>query len=540
MYYTIVKSLLLFLIIDSALSQPNLQFNPFDWITYRKTGAINSISFGDRYAYIGTQTGGVLRFNINSQRFEAPITRSQGLDGNMVTAVHYSSSGMLWVSTLESLQYSLTAEGDWRIIKLASLGIANRNYINRIGDDGKDIWIDSSGILYRLDGMTGIVLETVVRQDRAIAWSSGLSGPIYDYSELLFNYTFLDGWMNSLNTILSPDGENIRITTLAENNFGHIMIGCEDGTFFFGDKNMRMLEPYRFGLASNDVFTFDGKYSLWLGGRTSMLNGGLTYFDSDRNIYDHYYFDKIINLNPTPIFSSLDLKKDVLFGGEEKIIMFNKKDAIWDELYIPSFTRKSIVIDMVNIDDEVWLATANGLMIINTISKKFFENDVTDIIKNIPVYDLLYHKNLLFIATNSGIYIYDNKNDTFYEPETFGYTSKEFTLPSNQLRFTSIAKYRNEIYLASQESIIKFNFSNRSWSNAVSADIYSGLEIKDIDVHKNIIFVATVNGLIQYDIKDKIVQVFDYKFLGEINTMKVKASTVWLGTSEGMISYRYR
>ena len=540
MFSATVKSLLLLLFIDIASSQPTLQFNPFDWVSYRKTGAINSITFGDRYAYIGTQTGGVLRFNINSQRFEAPITRSQGLDGNSVTAVHYSSSGMLWVSTLESLQYSLTAEGDWRIINLTSIGIPNRAYINRIGDDGKDIWIDSSGILYRLDGMTGIVLETIVRQDRNIAWSSGLSGPIYDYSDLLFNYTFLDGWMNSLNTVLSPDGENIRITTLAENNFGQILIGCEDGTFFFGNKNMRMLEPYRFGLASNDVYTFDGRYSFWVGGRSSALDGGFTYFDSDRNIYDHYYFDKIINLNSTPIFSSLDLKKEVLFGGNEKIIMFDKKDEIWDEFYIPSASRRSIVIDMVNIDDDLWIATANGLMIINRVSNKFFENEVTDLLKNIPVYDLLYHKNILFIATNSGLFIYDIKNDTYYEPETFGYRNKALSLSFNQLRFTSIAKYRNEIYFASQESIIKFNFSNRTWSKAVSADIYGGMEIKDIDVYKNIIFAATVNGLIQYDIKDKIVQVFNYKFLGEINTMNLKGATLWLGTSEGMISYRYK
>ena len=219
-----------------------------------------------------------------------PITTAQGLDNNFVTAVHFSSNGILWVSTSDALQYSLTAEGDWRVIKLSSIGIPNRANIYRIGDDGKDIWIDSDGILYRLDSMTGIVLETIVRQDRAIRWSSGTNNMINDYSNMLFNYTFLDGWMNNLNNILSPDGDYVNITTLAENNFGLIVIGCSDGTFFFGNKSMRMLTPYKFGLASNDVHAIDGKNSFWIAGRSTDLKAGITYFDHSRNIFAIYYF----------------------------------------------------------------------------------------------------------------------------------------------------------------------------------------------------------------------------------------------------------
>ena len=53
-------------------------------------------------------------------------------------------------------------------------------------------------------------------------------------------------------------------------------------------------------------------------------------------------------------------------------------------------------------------------------------------------------------------------------------------------------------------------------------------------------FIATMNGLVHYNLKDKIVQVFDYKFLGRINKINIKTSTVWIGTSQGMISYRYK
>ncbi|MBT7524659.1 MAG: hypothetical protein HN653_03190, partial [Candidatus Marinimicrobia bacterium] len=70
-----------------AFSQPENRFLPFDWVQYRQTGKINSISFSNRYAYIGTQLGGVQRFNLLSNRFEEPITRAQGLRSNSINAV---------------------------------------------------------------------------------------------------------------------------------------------------------------------------------------------------------------------------------------------------------------------------------------------------------------------------------------------------------------------------------------------------------------------------------------------------------------------
>ena len=244
------KILPLFLILNSniSLAQPELRFNPFDWVLYKHTGSINSISFGDRYAFIGTQNGGVVRFNTRSQRFEEPITRSQGLKSDFVTAVHYASSGILWVATINALNYSFDAEGDWRSVSLESLGLSIRNPIIRIGDDGKDIWVEASGQLMRIDEVTGIKLESMIRQNKKIFWSSGPNIFWQEPAEFLFEYTFLDGWMQNLNEMIDPNGQTISITTIAENNFGEIMIGCEDGSLFFGDRTMKLLSSFKFGI----------------------------------------------------------------------------------------------------------------------------------------------------------------------------------------------------------------------------------------------------------------------------------------------------
>ena len=58
--------------------------------------------------------------------------------------------------------------------------------------------------------------------------------------------------------------------------------------------------------------------------------------------------------------------------------------------------------------------------------------------------------------------------------------------------------------------------------------------------HKNILFIATVNGIVQYDMKNNLMDVLNFSFIGQVNDMYIKGRKIWLGTTEGLISYRYR
>lgn len=521
------------------VGQPDIRFNPFDWNLYGESGSINSISFGDRYAFIGTAGAGVLRFNMSSKRFEEPITTAQGLSINFITAVHYANNGMVWLATPQALHYSFSGYGDWRTVNLESIGLLRNNLINRMGDDGKDIWVESSGMLFRLDGSTGIPLETMTMQNKKVSWSSGLNPSFVDFSKILFDYTIADGWMYSLNEFINPIGENVRITTIAEDSFNNILVGCQDGTFFVANKNIRILEPYQFGLSSKDVFSFDGTSSFWTGGRTYGPTSGLSYIDINRNIYDKFYFKNILNVDQTSIFSILNNKKMVFFGGEENIIIFNKKKDEWSQIYLPSGIRKNIVNDIITFDDRIWIATPNGLQIMDIKTKRLFENDITDEFKNIYINDLLDNKIGIFIATQSGLFIYDYKNDTLFDYKEFGYKDSLLILPSSQTSFSAIAQYKGDVYFSSRESILKFSASNRKWTSSVSSVIYRGQEIVDFEVFKNDIFIATADMLIHFDKKNNLPLYFNYNFLANINKLKVNSRKLWIGTSEGIVSYRY-
>ena len=178
-------------------AQPDIKFHPFDWVQYRKTGGINSISISDRYAFLGSENGGILRFNLFSERFEEPITTAQGLRSNSISSVHYASNGYLWVGTPLGVEYSNNSEGDWNFINKRNLKIPFNAVIEQIGESDQDIWIRANGSVYRLDRITGVVLDIMSFPNESVSWSSQ-NRYFGAYSSILIKYSFLDEWISDL------------------------------------------------------------------------------------------------------------------------------------------------------------------------------------------------------------------------------------------------------------------------------------------------------------------------------------------------------
>jgi len=185
-YFSLILTLISFI-----FCQPDNRFLPFDWVQYRQTGKVNSISFSDRYAYIGTDLGGLQRFNLFSNRFEESITRAQGLKSNIIKAVHRASNGVLWIATPLGIEYSLNEEGDWRYINRDALQLPLGEVIYRIGESEQDIWLDTSTLVYRLDSITGVLTGIMANPDVPVFWSSGLMSFETDLSSLFFDYSNL-------------------------------------------------------------------------------------------------------------------------------------------------------------------------------------------------------------------------------------------------------------------------------------------------------------------------------------------------------------
>ena len=98
-FFMVSVFFLLFNIIP-LIAQPDNRFLPFDWVQYRYSGALTGLTEGYSYLYIGTEIGGVKRYNLFSNTFDEPITTAQGLKENSITAIHFDhGTGILWVCT---------------------------------------------------------------------------------------------------------------------------------------------------------------------------------------------------------------------------------------------------------------------------------------------------------------------------------------------------------------------------------------------------------------------------------------------------------
>ena len=215
-YYRYFIWVLTFVTIHSiVISQPSSRHDPFDWIIYRKPGAIRSFAEGFSYIYIGTESAGIYRYSIYGDHFEPPISRAQGLSSNEITAVHFDKrTGTLWAATSESLDYTYTREGNWSSNRLDDYNLLSGVRIEQLGSSQNYLWAKAGTLYLKLDRVSGMFLGSMPFPDEMeINWSSG---PIRYYEgigDLLMDYTVMDGWLLNFDKFISPFGRTVKATT---------------------------------------------------------------------------------------------------------------------------------------------------------------------------------------------------------------------------------------------------------------------------------------------------------------------------------------
>ena len=102
---------------------------------------------------------------------------------------------------------------------------------------------------------------------------------------------------------------------------------------------------------------------------------------------------------------------------------------------------------MIDVNGQIWIGSSHGLALINIKDKKQVEHELVDQFKNIYIHDLDFGKEMIFIGTESGLYIFDTKNQKLYDAKSFGYKTKEFIYPIKYGDFTAIAQNKHYLYV---------------------------------------------------------------------------------------------
>ena len=524
-------------------AQPDPRFDPFDWVLLRDATAINSISEGLTYTYFGTATGGVWRYNNFGQQFEEPITTAQGLSSNDITAVHYDQrTGILWVATVSTLNYSYTNTGDWYSINSSDLGLNEGMRIVQIGNSQDYIWCRTSTLYVKCDHASGIMVGNMVNPDEIeISWSSYPLTPYDDISDILTGYSFFGNWNIFGSGLLNPSGEYVDITTYFRGHFKDFWIGTDNRVILLSKQQMNTFYPVLYGLNNTNVqfLLFDDGF--WVGGRSNRgSNAGITFFSPGRQVYEHFDFKLMINMTPQSLYSAIDTKEEIWFGGEGQVLIYNKSQQYWRTLTGMDGVPRGKVITLAQDSTYVWLGASRGIGRISKASKKQNHTGFESLYDERFVNALTLFDDEIWIASDYHLRIFDLSTNTISNYNE----QKNTNLERNNLDafqyYTAFTQAGENIYIGTTQGIIVYNSKSKETEILVNPTVYSGKVIKKMFVYDQYLWILTNKSIIRVKLNNMLVMVYNYDFMGTLNDLYITGDKLWIGTSEGLIKFYWQ
>ncbi len=528
-----------FLFFAISFAQPSARYRPFDWLLFKEPGRINSLSEGFEFLYVGTSHGGIYRYNLYSNQYDFPITSAQGLKNNSISSVHFDqNTGILWAASVGALQYSFTREGDWRYIDFVDIGLRNNDNISQIGNSENYVWAKANAVYVKLDKSSGILAGIYPRPDEInISWSSTNYYEQADIATIMNNYALMSGWMASGSKLIDGYGRYIDITSGLIGKHNDVWIGTSDGTLFQGDKTMEAIFPTEFGIRGSNINAlFQNENNLWIGSKGYDIGRGVTRLNTRNFQTDHYDFDVTVNMNLTEVYSFYDFENTLWVGGNGVILVFDKPDNFWRTLGEDRGIPNSDITSMVGDSNYVWIGSYYGIRQINRKSKREEPMGFEYLFYNHPVNDLLLNEFGVWVASRTGIYLYDKNNPQIMNALSIGNSYLDFPVS----RVTSIFQDNQLLYFATNIGVVSFNIEEKFWDMVIPASDYRGLDVSDLIVVGKFCFIGTSQGMFRINLKSKRTREYKFDFIGSVNSLEKIGKYVWMGTSEGLIRFKWR
>ena len=528
---------------ETLLCQINSRHDPFDWVIYRKPGTIKSFTEGLSYIYIATESAGIFRYSFYGNQFEYPITRAQGLSSNRVNAIHFDKiTGILWVATDKTIDYSYNAEGNWISRSLENYNLLSGVTIEQIGSSNNYLWILAGPSYLKLDRTSGVFLGSFTFPDEMeIEWSSGPMKYSNSVDDVLMDYTVMDGWLLNLNSFISPKGKNVYISTIYSSDNNTIWVGTDAGIIFQGDPYMKSFYPIKYGLSNTDVQTFIHSFPSWLGGRNYPDDeGSLSLVDPYNAYFDWYEGEFLINVNHLDIYENCTVKNECWFGGVSSIIVYDSKRDFWRTLDASKGIPYGQIRFLEPDTNFIWAASNYEIEKINIKTKRSESTRLNNSLSNSYINDISLINNYLWVSTEYKLLCYNTDSEVIVPFDYVGNTNSIKDRIDVITKFYAVFYDGIKLYVATNQGIIAYNNVNSTWELITESTIYNNKVVKIIYVYNKQLFIVTDNSLIRLKMNKGFYKKYDYQFIGTINDIFVENNHVWLATNNGLIQFKWK
>tara|TARA_B100000029_G_scaffold297573_1_gene290752 strand:- start:897 stop:2075 length:1179 start_codon:yes stop_codon:yes gene_type:complete len=389
-----------------------------------------------------------------------------------------------------------------------------------------------------MDKSSGILAGIYPMPDEInIKWSSGQYLNNNKIADILNNYTIMSGWMVSGSQFIDNYGRYIDITSglIGANN--DVWIGSSDGTLFHGNKTMEAIYPTEFGIRGSNINALlVNNDNVWIGSKNYNIGRGVTRLNTNNFQADHYDFDITVNMSLTEVHSFYHFENNLWVGGNGVVLTFDKDENYWRTLGEDRGIPNGDLTSMVGDSNYVWLGSYYGIRQIDRKTKREEQMGFEYLFYNHPVYDLAINDFGVWIASRTGIYLYDKNNPQIMNALSIGDSYLDFPVS----RVTSICQEKNVIYFATNIGVVTFDLEVQVWDLLISVAEYRDNVVSDMIVIGKFCFIGTEQGLFRINMKSHRVREYDFDFIGSVNALEHIDKHLWIGSSEGLIRFKWR
>jgi len=526
---------------DFKLERTNPKYEEGDWISYPMTRWVRSLAQGIEYVYFST-TGGISRYNYYTNKWDFPWTLSNGLANNDILVVAYDiDTNYLWCATPVSVSCYFSTFRRWENYYYKEIGVLDNNEIISIGFDDNNVWIESQdGSFFRGDKQGSEIFHPASSYEadkNSIRWFGYRGQNINRPPEFFMS----DGyWFYPEGYITNIRLDRYDVSDWLLDKWGKYWVTTLGLGVGKAEERIEQLELLTYGLFINNVSAMalePESRTMWVGAFGEFEGeSGVTSWQIDYNEWSYFQSKYITEFRNDQVTSIAVDAPYTWFGTEYGLAQYDKNRDRWQTFDVFSNLGDNYVYDVAVDEENVWVATANGLTRIfkNSINSGSLETKQINrsALHQIKVFDVEVMKNLVWLGTEFGVYVYDmSKDEGGFQAEAGG--------PMNEEVYAASC-FEKEAWFGSGNGIEVFDVEKQEWLGGPHRRYEPGEIINYIKAGKDAVWAGTNFGVLKFDRERN----YWIKFTIEdglinniVNTIELDGDYVWFGTPEGITRF---
>lgn len=295
--------------------------------------------------------------------------------------------------------------------------------------------------------------------------------------------------------------EKYRITFQYQDRFGMTYFGTNSNLLAVGRTVGKFLKPYKVSPLKKEVTSifYNGK-ELVVGSKVPNRNlKGFSVFNYNSNTWSYFDSREDYGIREDRALRINKINNRYFFGTLNGLVTYDPGTNYWNQLTLASGLADEEINDIIKVGSEVWLLTVRGISAVTLNGSLVLSKNLRKDFRDKEFYEAVESKDKVWLASSSGIFIYDKKDKTFELFTKFG----QRTIKPSYNPVKNLAINKNHLFWNNDVGIFKMDLKTRQVDILPLKNYPLGEGIRDILVDSENLWLATNEGLFEFEFKSQ-------------------------------------